>query len=79
MRLEIPHPAIEVPGFRFAGIACGLKDDGQRDLALIACDGSAVAAGAFTRNRFPAPPVEIARERVRGGRVQAVVVNTKSA
>ena len=37
------------------------------------------AAGAFTTNRFAAPPVVVARERLRGGRVQAVLVNTKSA
>jgi glutamate N-acetyltransferase/amino-acid N-acetyltransferase len=33
----------------------------------------------FTRNRLAAPPVVVARERLRSGRIQAVLVNTKSA
>ncbi len=70
---------VRVPGFRFAGVACGLKDGGRKDVALIFADRPAAAAGAFTRNLFAAPPVVIARARLRSGRVQAVVVNTKSA
>jgi glutamate N-acetyltransferase/amino-acid N-acetyltransferase len=79
MKLDIPRTDVRVPGFLFSGVACGLKEDGRKDVALIFAERPAVAAGAFTRNRFAAPPVEIARERLRGSRVQAVLVNTKSA
>ncbi len=44
-------------GFRFAGIAAGLKKDGADDLALVASDFACAAAGVFTQNRFPAAPV----------------------
>lgn len=79
MKLNVRRADIRVPGFLFSGVACGLKDDGQKDLALIFAPKPAVAAGAFTTNRFAAAPVAIARQRLRSGVVQAVLVNTKSA
>ena len=79
MKLSIPREEIVVRGFSFSGVACGLKDEGQKDVALIVADRPAAAAGAFTTNLFAAAPVVIARERLRSGRVQAVLVNTKSA
>ena len=79
MKLSRRPIRVRVPGFRFAGVACGLKDGGRRDVALIVCEPDAAVAGVFTRNRFAAPPVRIARDRVRRGRIRAVLVNTKSA
>lgn len=79
MRLKLGRPKIEVPGFRFAGVCCGLKESGKRDLALIVSDRPATAAGAFTSNRVQAAPVVIGRERLRRGLVQAVVINSGNA
>ena len=79
MKLPVRRKDIRVPGFSFSGVACGLKDDGRKDVALIFAEKPASGAGAFTTNRFAAPPVVIGRERLRNGRVQAVLVNTKSA
>src|SRR5712671_4941265 len=79
VKLPVRRTDIRVPGFLFSGIACGLKDDGRKDVALIFAEKLANAAGVFTTNRFAAPPVRIARERLRSGRLQAVLVNTKSA
>jgi glutamate N-acetyltransferase/amino-acid N-acetyltransferase len=70
---------VRVPGFRFAGVACGLKESGARDVALIAADRPAAAAGAFTTNRVKAAPVVIGRERLRRGLVQAILVNSGNA
>jgi glutamate N-acetyltransferase/amino-acid N-acetyltransferase len=67
-------------GFRAAGVAAGLKDGGQRDLALIVNDGpSRTAAGVFTRNRVKAAPVLWSEQVLRGGRVHAVVLNSGGA
>jgi glutamate N-acetyltransferase/amino-acid N-acetyltransferase len=67
-------------GFRAAGVAAGLKDGGQRDLALIVNDGpSRAAAGVFTRNRVKAAPVLWSEQVLRGGRVHAVVLNSGGA
>jgi glutamate N-acetyltransferase / amino-acid N-acetyltransferase len=66
--------AVRVAGFRLAGVRAGFKTRGP-DVALIVAAPAAVAAGVFTRNRAPAAPVELARARIAGGRVAAVVVN----
>jgi glutamate N-acetyltransferase/amino-acid N-acetyltransferase len=79
VRVDVQRRATRVPGFRFAGVACGLKESGRRDLALIVSDRPAVAAAAFTTNRVKAAPVLLGQQRLRAGRVQAVVVNSGNA
>jgi len=64
-----------VPGFRAAGVACGIKSSG-RDLALLVSDVPASVAGVFTRSSVVGAPVELSRARVRSGRARAVVVNS---
>ena len=64
-----------MPGFRAAGVHCGIKDDGL-DLALLVSDVPAAVAGVFTRSTVVGAPVELCRERVRRGRARAVVVNS---
>ena len=66
-------------GFRAAGVTCGIKASGAADLALLACDGPAMAAGAFTRSRLAAAPVLLSREHLADGRARAVVVNSGNA
>ena len=68
--------AVRVPGFLAAGVACGIKDGSQLDLAVIASERPAVGAAVFTRNRVPGAPVLVSRPRARRGRVRAVVVNS---
>jgi len=39
-------------GFRFSGVACGVRgDNGRKDVALMVSDVNAAAAGVFTTNR----------------------------
>ena len=66
---------IKVPGFRAAGVACGIKDDAH-DLALLVSDVPATAAGVFTRSTVVGAPVEWSRRVARRGRARAVVVNS---
>jgi glutamate N-acetyltransferase/amino-acid N-acetyltransferase len=63
-------------GFRCASRNCGLKPSGA-DLSLFASDVEAAAAAVFTRNRVPGAPIVVGRELIRGGRLRAVVVNSK--
>ncbi|CAN5777589.1 bifunctional glutamate N-acetyltransferase/amino-acid acetyltransferase ArgJ [soil metagenome] len=63
-------------GFRCASRNVGLKQSGY-DLSLFVSDVPAAAAAVFTRNRFPGAPVLVGREIIRGGRLRAVVVNSK--
>jgi len=67
-------------GFRAAGVAAGLKQSGQPDVAVVLNDGpSRSAAAVFTTNRVEAAPVTWTRQVVKGGRVRAVVLNSGGA
>ena len=67
-------------GFRAAGVAAGLKESGERDVAVVINDGpSRAAAAVFTSNRIQAAPVTWSRQVVSGGRVRAVVLNSGGA
>jgi len=55
-----------------------MKERGP-DVALIVAEPPAVAAGVFTVNRAPAAPVRVARRRVAGGRLAAVLVHAGNA
>ena len=70
----------EVPGFKAAGIACGLKANGKKDLALILCDTPAIAAGVFTKNRVQAASVILSRRTVKKSpAIRAIVINSGNA
>lgn len=71
------HPLPVFPrGFRCASRNVGLKTEGK-DLSLFVSEVPAAAAALFTRNRFPGAPVLVGREIIRGGRLRAIVVNSK--
>ena len=71
-----PSTATVVPGFRWAGVACGLKKSGAPDLALLVSDGPAAVAGVFTRSTVVGAPVTVSRARAARGRARGVVVNS---
>ena len=70
-------------GFVAAGVACGIKPSGDRDLSLLAtADRRPVAAAAvFTQNRMTAAPVVTthAHLTLTGGQAVAVVLNSGCA
>ncbi|WKE72637.1 bifunctional glutamate N-acetyltransferase/amino-acid acetyltransferase ArgJ [Streptomyces sp. WP-1] len=67
-------------GFRAAGIAAGIKQNGNPDLALVVNDGPRrAAAGVFTANRVKAAPVLWSEQVVKSGQVSAVVLNSGGA
>jgi glutamate N-acetyltransferase/amino-acid N-acetyltransferase len=67
-------------GFRAAGVACGLKPSGARDLGLLVCDApDGVSATRFTRSGVLAAPVLLTQERCRNEAIRAVVVNSGNA
>ncbi|MFE9726167.1 bifunctional glutamate N-acetyltransferase/amino-acid acetyltransferase ArgJ [Streptomyces sp. NPDC005794] len=67
-------------GFTAAGIAAGIKDSGNPDLALVVNNGPrSAAAGVFTSNRVKAAPVLWSEQVLKGGEVTAVVLNSGGA
>lgn len=67
------------PGFKAAGVICGLKKNGRRDLGLIYSETPANVAGLFTQNRVQAAPVLLDRQRISRGVCRAVIVNSGNA
>jgi glutamate N-acetyltransferase/amino-acid N-acetyltransferase len=71
------HDAPRFPrGFRCASRNCGLKPS-AKDLALFVSEVEADAAALFTRNQFPGAPIILGRETIQGGRLRAIVANSK--
>ncbi|GAB2913511.1 bifunctional glutamate N-acetyltransferase/amino-acid acetyltransferase ArgJ [Streptomyces heilongjiangensis] len=67
-------------GFRAAGVAAGIKENGNPDLALVVNDGPRLAAaGVFTSNRVKAAPVLWSEQVLKSGRISAVVLNSGGA
>ncbi len=70
-------------GFRAAAAACGIKrrpagGDPPLDLALIAADGPAAAAGVFTTNKAVAAPVVVSRDHLTRSQGRAAVIAVNS-
>jgi glutamate N-acetyltransferase/amino-acid N-acetyltransferase len=70
-----------VPGFDAGGRACGIKESGDPDLALVAtADRSpATAAGVFTTNLAQAAPVQVSRRHLADARATAVLLSSGNA
>lgn len=67
-------------GFTAAGVAAGIKSNGNPDLALVVNTGPRrAAAGVFTANRVKAAPVLWSEQVLKGGQVAAVVLNSGGA
>lgn len=79
MRIRVERRPIIVPGFRFAGVACGIKPSRKRDVALIVSAVPGNAAAAFTTNKAPGAPIVLGKERLKAGRLQVIAVNSGSA
>ncbi len=77
---EIDNCVTAPQGFRAGVTACGIKSGASiPDLAILASDVPCVAAGTFTTSSTRAAPVIVCQARLRGGRAQAVVVNSGNA
>ncbi|MFE3446979.1 bifunctional glutamate N-acetyltransferase/amino-acid acetyltransferase ArgJ [Nocardia sp. NPDC059180] len=67
-------------GFRAAGIAAGIKANGNPDLALVFSEGPEyAAAGVFTSNKVKAAPVQWSQQVLKSGALRAVILNSGGA
>jgi glutamate N-acetyltransferase/amino-acid N-acetyltransferase len=78
--VEELDPTELAPGFRAAGVACGLKSGGATDVGLVARDsGEVLSALLLTRNAAAAAPVRVCRRECDAGAIRAAVVNSGNA
>lgn len=67
-------------GFLAAGVACGLKSNGNKDLSLVQNLGpNKNVAAVFTTNRCKANPILWSQQVVSGGLATAIVLNSGGA
>jgi len=66
-------------GFLANGVKAGIKESGNKDVALLCSEVPAVAAGAFTTNRCKASPVKISELHLKGKTHQAIIANSGNA
>ncbi len=80
VNLNPPEVALPVSGVMLGIAEANIKREHRRDLLVIGlCDGARVA-GVFTKNRFCAAPVIVAREHLAAADgIRALVVNTGNA
>lgn len=69
---------IKIKGVQFAGIYCGIKKNGKKDLAVALFDKPAISSGVFTKNRVKAPSVIITKRRI-GNPIKALIVVSGNA
>jgi glutamate N-acetyltransferase / amino-acid N-acetyltransferase len=67
------HP---VAGIRLGTARAGIRKPDRRDLVVVECAPGTRAAAVFTRNRFCAAPVTVAREHLAQSAPRALVINT---
>ena len=84
--IEAPTGAVEVPGgglpagFRAAGVACGIKESGAKDLGIVVSDAPETSSAArFSRSGALSAPVLLTQQRTELGALRAVVVNSGNA
>jgi glutamate N-acetyltransferase / amino-acid N-acetyltransferase len=69
--------ATAAAGYKAAGVACGVRYEGRRDLGLLLSgEAGGTAAVVITTNVLEAAPLLVTREAVEAGGVRAVVVNS---
>jgi glutamate N-acetyltransferase/amino-acid N-acetyltransferase len=82
VNLSPPDPAslLPVAGVELGVAAAGVKVPGRRDLVVMRLAPGTAVAAVFTRNRFCAAPVVLAKRHLDAARgVRALVVNTGNA
>ncbi|MCG8689474.1 MAG: bifunctional glutamate N-acetyltransferase/amino-acid acetyltransferase ArgJ [Desulfobacterales bacterium] len=66
-------------GFKFTGIAAGIKKTGLKDLGLIYSEKPCSATALFTKNKVVAAPVILGKKVVENGKLQAILANSGNA
>src|SRR5207247_9018410 len=82
VHLSPPRPAdlLPVKGVKLGVAEAGIRKAGRKDLLLMTLAEGTCVSGVFTRNRFCAAPVQVAKEHLAsGGLPRALLVTTGNA
>ncbi len=68
-----------VKGIRLGTTAAGIRYTDRDDLVVIECQAGTICAAVFTRNRFSAAPVQVAKEHLNQAAPRALLINSGNA
>lgn len=68
-----------IAGVRLATAEAGIRYKNRTDVLLAVMDKGTAVAGVFTKSKCPSAPVEWCRAKLKGGKAQALVVNSGNA
>lgn len=74
-----PEVLLAVSGVRLASVAAGIKKNKSNDLVLIELVEGSRCAAVFTRNKFCAAPVTLAREHLARASTRYLLINAGNA
>ena len=66
-------------GFFATGVACGIKPNGKKDLAIVCSEDSAAVAVVFTTNAVKGHSLQVTMEHIKNGYASAVIINSGNA
>jgi len=66
-------------GYTAAGVACGIKKNNLKDLAIVCSEDNAVASGVFTTNVIKGHSLQVSTEHIKNGIARAIVINSGNA
>ncbi|CAD86125.1 bifunctional glutamate N-acetyltransferase/amino-acid acetyltransferase ArgJ [Nitrosomonas europaea] len=76
----LPEQLLPIPGLSLGTAEASIKRPGRKDILVITLAENTRVAGVFTRNRFCAAPVTVARSHLTGSLpIRALVINTGNA
>lgn len=79
----VPKSGVYPKGFAVGGIHCGIKKNGNLDLAMLhnVSGNEAVAAACFTQNKFKAAPVQVSAKIIKekDGVINSLIINSGNA
>jgi glutamate N-acetyltransferase/amino-acid N-acetyltransferase len=76
VNLQAPTALHPVPGIRLGTAQAGIRKPNRRDLVVVDCDAGTEIAAVFTKNRFCAAPVTLARRHLAASSPRALLINT---
>ena len=70
---------INLKGFKFSGISCGLKKSKKKDLGLIISSNECISHAVFTKNKVIAAPLIVSKEIINKNQIRGIIVNSGNA
>lgn len=78
--MNVINGGITAPeGFFATGVACGLKKDDKKDLAIICSEDNAAAVGVFTANKVKGHSLQLTMDHIKTGYANAIIINSGNA